>query len=450
MRLLIVAIGSVGDVHPFLAIGMAAARRGHEVIVLTSPAFRGLVEVCRLGFRPIGTEEDYRQAMEDPRLWAPRTSFRTLWALVARTLEPVHAMLHAEACERTVVLGSLWAFGARALRETHGVPFLSAQVSPSTLLSAWQVPEHGRLVLPDSLPLIVKRLVVGLAEALMIDRVMAPRLDAFLRRVGLAPVRRVMSRWMHSPDGVLALFPDWFAPAQPDWPMPLSFTGFPLFEVPGAPGLDAELADFLNAGSAPVVITAGSTLLSDPATLDRHVAAVRQLGHRAIVLGARADRPAAGQDAQVLQRHYVPLGPLLRRSSAIVHHGGIGTTAFALAAGVPQIVTPFAHDQFDNARRVVRLGAGVRLPAAASVQAVEAALRALLADDACRQRCAELSLRIDHEDGRGGDGVLGGGRGGHAASERAVDLAEACLARRTRPQAPPLARAPSAWARQAS
>lgn len=422
MKLLIVAIGSAGDVHPFLAIGQAAARRGHRVSVCTSPAFRGLVEVCGLRFLPLGTEDDYRRAMADPRLWDTRTSFKTLWQLVAQTLDPLYELLQAEVDADTVVLGSLWAFAARAFQQKFGLPFLSAQVSPSTLLSAWHPPEHGRFVLSERLPLAIKWPVVRLAERVLVDRVMAPALDAFLRRLGLAPARRILGRWMHSPDGVLALFPSWFAPAQPDWPQPLSFTGFPLFELPGGAGGDEDLAQFLADGPAPVVVTAGSTRLSGSGWFTAVLGALAALGQRTVVLGGEpGQRPPL--PAGMLHRSFVPLLPLLERSSAIVHHGGIGTTACALAAGVPQLVTPFAHDQFDNARRVVAVGAGLRLKAQASSADVQAALARLLPDDALRLRCAALQRRTQTDSAQ-------------AACDRAVDQAEACLARRAAVSAP--------------
>lgn len=415
MKLLIVAIGSAGDVHPFLAIGQAALRRGHRVSVCTSPAFKGLVDACGLRFLPLGTEEDYQRAMADPRLWDPRTSFRTLWRSVAQTLEPLYAVLQAEVDADTVVLGSLWAFAARAFQLKFGLPLLTVQVSPSTLLSAWQPPEHGRFALPSTWPLALKWPVVRLAERVLVDRVMAPALNAFLRRLGLAPARRILSRWMHSPDGVLALFPHWFAPAAPDWPAALAFTGFPLFEVPGAAAADPALEAFLAEGPAPVVVTAGSTQLSGGAWFDAVLRALAALGQRVVVLGGNA----AGLPvlpAGMLHRAFVPLVPLLERCSAIVHHGGIGTTACAFAAGTPQLVTPFAHDQFDNAGRVVNLGAGLRLKATASVSELQTALQQLLPDDALRLRCAALQRHTRADSGA-------------SACERAVDAAESCLAR---------------------
>ncbi len=96
--------------------------------------------------------------------------------------------------------------------------------------------------------------------------------------------------------------------------------------------------------------------------------------------------------------NYVPFSKVLPRAAALVHHGGIGTTAQALAAGVPQLVVPFAHDQPDNAARVRRLGVGdFLLPRRYRVGVVLQSLRRLLASSTvrenCRRRAGELAPR---------------------------------------------------------
>jgi len=96
---------------------------------------------------------------------------------------------------------------------------------------------------------------------------------------------------------------------------------------------------------------------------------------------------------------YVPLGSLLPWCSAIVHHGGIGTVAQALRAGIPQLITPMNFDQPTNAARVRALGAGdsVRMPRYNS-RIAELKLRRLLSDASVRQRCKDLAGRFGPAD----------------------------------------------------
>jgi len=374
-KMIVTAIGSAGDVHPLLGVARALAMRGHEVVFCTHPPFEATVRRCGFAFVPVGTAAEYEAAMANPALWDPRTSFRTLWQVIAPVLRPHYDALCALTDRDTVLVGTLWAFSARFMQERHGTPYVSVQVSPSTLLSAHVPPTHPRLTIPARWPLPVKAALMTLIERLVLDRVCGPALDAVRRDLGLAPARRVLGRWLHSTDGVLCLFPDWFAPAQRDWPARLLQSGFPLFNDVATPDDDPALDAFLAAGEPPVVFTAGSTLV-DHAAYARAVAdAMRATGARGILL---SPHDAAPDGDRLLVRRFVPMRTLLPRCRALVHHGGIGTAALAFEAGIPQVVTPFAHDQFDNAQRVATSGAGIRIDAPVDGARLGAALMRVL------------------------------------------------------------------------
>ncbi|WP_375234068.1 glycosyltransferase, partial [Burkholderia pseudomallei] len=201
----------------------------------------------------------------------------------------------------------------------------------------------------------------------------------------------------------------WFAPAQPDWPANHLQSGFALFNDVGPVPADAELDAFVASGEAPVVFTAGSTLV-DGRAYERAVTQVlRATGVRGILLAPdapaaldgttgpmerTAETTARANGAALLKRRYVPLAALLPRCRALVHHGGIGTASLAYAAGVPQVVTPFAHDQFDNAQRVAASGCGVRLDAPVRGEPLARALARVLGDAAMAARCAEVRARM--------------------------------------------------------
>lgn len=408
-KVIVTAIGSAGDVHPLLGVSRALAARGHDVVFCTHAPFEAAVRASGFAFVPVGTAEAYAQAMADPALWDPRTSFRTLWRVIAPVLRPHFDTLRALSDADTVLVGTLWAFSARLMQERFGARYVSVQVSPSTLLSAHAPPTHKRLTIPKGLPLAVKAGLMTLIERQVLDRVCGPELNAARRALGLAPARRILGRWLHSTDGVLCLFPPWFAPAQPDWPANHLQSGFALFNDVGPVPADAELDAFVASGEAPVVFTAGSTLV-DGRAYERAVTQVlRATGVRGILLAPdapvasdgttgpmerTAERTARANGAALLKRRYVPLAALLPRCRALVHHGGIGTASLAYAAGVPQVVTPFAHDQFDNAQRVAASGCGVRLDAPVRGEPLARALARVLGDAAMAARCAEVRARM--------------------------------------------------------
>lgn len=122
--------------------------------------------------------------------------------------------------------------------------------------------------------------------------------------------------------------------------------------------LDETLEEFLEQGERPVVFTPGSTQVDEQAFARMVNDVVRQTGVRAIVL-SRCDPQLFEYNPRIEVRPFVPMRGLLPRCAAIVHHGGVGTASLAFIAGIPQVVTPFAHDQFDNAARVERSGCGV-------------------------------------------------------------------------------------------
>lgn len=390
-KVIVTAIGSAGDVHPLLGVARALAMRGHDVVFCTHPPFEAVARRFGFAFVPVGTAAEYEAAMASPALWDPRTSFRTLWQVIAPVVRPHYDMLRTLTDGDTVLVGTLWAFSARLMQELHGTPYVSVQVSPSTLLSAQVPPTHPRLTIPARWPLPVKSALLTLIERQVLDRVCGPALNAVRRELGLAPARRVLGRWLHSTDGVLCLFPDWFAPAQRDWPTQLLQSGFPLFNDIAADDDDPALDAFLAAGEPPVVFTAGSTLI-DHAAYARAVSdALRATGARGILLTPHA---AATDDERLLVRRFVPMRTLLPRCRALVHHGGIGTAALAYEAGIVQVVTPFAHDQFDNAQRVAVSGCGVRVDGPVDGARLGAALARVLAEPAFAERAARMRARV--------------------------------------------------------
>lgn len=270
----------------------------------TIPVFRDAVEQHGIAFVPLSDELTYRRTMGDPRLWDPKTSFGVLWQAIAGMIEPVYEYVSAQRHDDIVVVGSLWALGARIAHEKYGIPYLSAQVSPSTLLSAHLPPVHPKFNVPEQMPLAMRKLLWRCIERFKLDRTCAPEINAVRRKVGLeTPVKRIFTQWMHSPQGVVCLFPAWFAPPQQDWPQPLHMTGFPLFDgsIPGTP-LDDELQRFLDQGSRPLVFTQGSTEHLQGDFYAMALRALERLGARGIFLTGAGQEPLRGLPNHVLQR----------------------------------------------------------------------------------------------------------------------------------------------------
>jgi UDP:flavonoid glycosyltransferase YjiC (YdhE family) len=216
----------------------------------------------------------------------------------------------------------------------------------------------------------------------------------------------------------LALFSRVLGEPQPDWPRNVAVTGFVFYNGPDV--LSRELEAFLDAGAPPIVFTLGTSAVAAAGRFyEESIAAVRTLGVRAVLLtgGFEQNRPGGALPPGVMLVDRAPHQLLFPRAAAIVHQGGAGTLAQALRAGKPMLVVPHAHDQPDNAARVVRLGvARSVLPRQYRGARVAKALERLLADSRVAMRAAEAAAVVR-------------GEGGSAAAAAAIQHACATFVR---------------------
>jgi rhamnosyltransferase subunit B len=257
----------------------------------------------------------------------------------------------------------------------------------------------GPSPIPRWFPFALRRWMWRQVGKRLIDPVALPDVNAARRAGGLPCVPGLLTFLISVPDLSLMLCPEWFARTQPDWPRPLLRVGFPLYEPNPDLAIEPALARFLASGEAPIVFTPGTGNRQGGHYFRCALEALEQLGRkRAIFLTPHAEQIPSDLPDHVLWQAYLPLRKLLPQVAALVHHGGIGTTAEALRAGTPQLVVPLAHDQFDNAARVKALGAGLVLPASRlSAQRLARSLRRLLAAPLLPAHCLAAASMFDCE-----------------------------------------------------
>ncbi len=396
MRIVALPVGSSGDVHPFLGLALALRARGHELTIATSGYFENLVRRTGLEFVEIGTREEFLAVADHPDIWHPRRAFGHLFRAGAEhVLRGQYALVAARAASGPiVVLHNCLGLGARVARDRLGIPLVTIHCQPATLWSEYESPVIPGMWARPEVPRWIKRFQYWIGETFVIDRLTRPVLDAFRREVGLAPVRKT-TRWWHTPDGVLCLFPEWFARRQPDWPENVEFAPFPLWDEAEVTAPQPEVEAFLGAGDAPIVFTPGSANKHARPFFGAALDACRRLGRRGVFLSRFPEQIPDPLPDGVRHFDYVPLGRLLSRAAALVHHGGIGTAAQGLRAGIPQLVMPMAYDQPDNAARLAALGVGDSLPPAEfRGAAVANRLARLLASAEVRRACLVVAGRF--------------------------------------------------------
>ena len=362
MQVLLVAIGSHGDVLPFIALGVELRRRGHPVVLAAPALFEAAATRVGLQFHALVDQAAYDTVINEPDLWHPRRGVRVLFDFAASFIEPVYSFLAAYAAKgEVVVVASILSLGARIAQERLGLRVVTVHLAPFLVPSRHAPPQLPGLPLPLWLPALLRdRIQVG-ADRFVIDPGSLPPLNAYGDHLGLPPVPRLRS-WWNSPLRIILMFPEWFAARQADWPPQSLQTGFPHADGFGDVGeLSKVLRQFLQADEAPLVFTYGSAMRQGQWFFDTAVSICARMGRRGILLSPQQDQVPSELPADVIHLSYAPLSQLLPHCAALIHHGGIGTVAQALAAGVPQVIVPVAFDHFDEAVRIERLGVGESL-----------------------------------------------------------------------------------------
>ncbi len=434
-RFLLTTLGSFGDLHPYIAVGLGLRERGHTVTIATSEVYRAKIEGEGLGFAPV--RPDMAFVLDNPEIIRRAFHPRRGTEYIVRDLflpwigQSFEDTLEA-ARDTDLILGHPIAFATPAVAEYLKKPWISVALQPSVFLSVHDPPAVSGAPLLSSL-LTRGPGFAGLFYRLakrIIRRWGAP-VNALRTQLDLPPLRDPLLSGMFSPYGTHAWFSRVLAQPQTDWPANTAVTGFPFYDKlePGL-GLSPDLARFLDSGPPPIVFTLGSSAVFDAgAFYAESLAATRAMGRRAVLLVGRdpRNRPPMPAPEGVFVAEYAPYSALLPRAAAAVHQGGIGTTAQALRSGKPMIVVPWSHDQPDNAIRVSRMGAARVIPRRQYRAARVARDLTILLNEECYAVAAHSAAsQIGRE-----NGVASACEAALAAAERAASGTEAAGGRTT-------------------
>jgi UDP:flavonoid glycosyltransferase YjiC (YdhE family) len=393
----LVALGSSGDVNPFLGMGVALRARGHRTTLLSAPQFAGAAASVGAEFHALGTAEAYDAIYEDPDLWHPRRGLRIYFSYLSELVgETVRLIERQHDSANTAVLASFQCFGARVAQEVLGLPLCTVLPYPISLQSAYD-PNRNPIGNP---PRWMGRPAVRLMYRLInweVSRHSRDGIEQVRRAYGLDPPISDVASWSYSPRSILGRWPSLFSSPQPDWPPQARTTGFISYDGPKA--ADWNPPDDLPDRGDWLVFTPGTQMTHGAAYFRAACQAAEVLDRSTLMVAS--DRSALPTRLPPNVRHltYVPFSWLFERACAVVHHGGIGTAGRALEAGVPQLIIPRGFDQFDNAQRVVRIGAGSSLDRRKlNATSLASVIDRLLTDEPIRQRCREIRAELTKTD----------------------------------------------------
>ena len=388
-RPLLITTGSRGDVQPFLVLARALSEAGAHPVVAAPRRFDNLA--ARFGVEFIGLDDSILDLQDELVGAGPVRAVRSLGRirpLMRRWLNDLAELAHGEAGRADIAVFTQKVLGGASLAERLKIPGLPAQLIPTgPPTSAFRAP-----LAPVGTPRLLRRaswLLVGAAEApwrRMVAQWRSARLGLKTRPI---PFSRIVAT-----RGILSAWSPRLLAAPPEWHSSQSPLGFWRSRETGT--LPPDIERFLADGPPPVVIGFGSMRHDDPARLAREVVdGLRRAGRKGILLAGWSGLSVSG-GGDILAVEEVPLGGLLPRAAAIVHHGGVGTVGAALHAGTPQVISPFFGDQSFWAGRLRELGVAPRPLMRITGEALAERLRAA---DALADTAGALGEVMADEDG---------------------------------------------------
>jgi rhamnosyltransferase subunit B len=394
---ILVGLGSSGDVNPLLGIAMGLKARGHDTVLISAPGFRESAESVGAQFAPLGTAEAYDAVYADPDLWHPRRGLGVFFpyaaGLAASTVELIEQW-HRPG--ETVIVATFQCFGARVAQEALGIPLCTVLPNPILIQSVYDPNRNPIGNPPRWLGRWAVRVMYGVTNW-EVSRHSRQGVNAARRSRDLSPTVRDVASWSRSPHRVLGLWPSLISAPQPDWPQQAKTTGFIVHDGPSGTAWSppADLPDRHDW----LVFTPG-TQMTHGREFFRAVAGSATSLNRPVLIVAK-DRSALPASLPSSVRHipYAPFSWLFDRAAAVVHHGGIGTAGRAIQAGLRQLIVPSGFDQFDNADRVTRVGAGYQLAKKdITASTLAAVLRRLLVSDEIGHRCRAIQEQLAQTD----------------------------------------------------
>ena len=410
-RIVLSTFGSFGDIHPYIAIALELKARGHRPVMATSEVYREKMDAVGLELRRVRPDlPSYDEPDELSRLsvelMEPRGGTEKVIELLTPNLREVYEDLDAAVAGADLLLTHPLPLVGPIVAQKRGLPWVSSVLAPISFFSAYDPPVLAQM------PALYHLQRRSVALSRLLYRIASHRLEELMQPVyrlraelGLPRGAQPLLAGQHSPALVLALFSSVLAKPQPDWPPNTRVTGFAFYDRRdffGETEMQQELEEFLDAGPRPLVFTLGSSAFWVAKDFYRDsIKAAQALGQRALLLiGHARNLPTESLPEGVAAFEYAPFSQVLPRALAIVHQGGVGTTGQGLHSGRPVLVVPHAHDQFDNAARVARLGCG-RMIARPRYNARNATrqLEAILGNQDYFTNAAEVARQVQNENG---------------------------------------------------
>lgn len=368
-NVLLTTLGAGGDINPFLTIGRALKARGHAVTLLTHCDYEETARQAAFEFVALDTPRESKSFVEDGPLLnsLPGVSLFFQKHILPKVLLEYDRLKERHRPGETVLVAHhLTGIAARLAAETLRLPFLPLFTVPSQI---------------TTLPVLEK----------LCSNTLAADINRLRGAVGLPDVSDWRA-WLSRPRRSIAAWPDWFAAPAPHWPPGVATVGFLALDSSTATDVPPEAQEMLDGDAPPILITGGLGTFMGLEFYTIGAEACHLLGKRGLLVTRHRQQVPGQLPAGICWFPYLPFAQVMPRIGAVIHHGGIGTLAHALAAGIPQLALAIGTDRLDSSAHLQRLGVAEYLvPSRWQPELVAQKLRQLVNSSHVAARCQELA-----------------------------------------------------------
>jgi rhamnosyltransferase subunit B len=406
-QIFLITYGSYGDVNPFIGLGLALKQRGHVPHLITNEFYKEDVAAAGIEFTANGDRHRFLEITSHPDSLRPYKAVKLLLPYIIESVQKSYFCVEQQRVGKSVTVEHIGLSAGLLARDKLGIPSVLVALSPMNVFSIHSPPKAQGPDIFRCTGLLGRKIIHDLLRR-AVDRVCNPPINLVRQQLGMSRIQS-FTRWRYeTPDGFICAWPKWLYRRQADWPKKAVATGF--LEYDGAKD-EALCRDKTPTYDRPIVFTAGSA--TSPAAVSTHcetrgarnlreffavsAQVCAMLKRPGILITRKHELLPPKLPEAVIHLAYAPsLRELLSRSCAVVHHGGIATAAHALAAGVPQLLTPVIYDQFDNAARLKNLGVADYLTKTQyNATMVSRKLHWLLESPSVAAKCKYLSQQVD-------------------------------------------------------
>ncbi len=374
-----------------LSIAQRLSELGETVIFISNGYFKSLFTNLRIEFIEISSSEEYENLIATVNVNSPHKLITALVRhLLLNPIEPILKSLENISKNGNVVLiANGCNLGTRLYHDKTNCDFVSAYFAPSVLPSAEFAPRLFKYHLAKFLPLYIRKigfkLLTSAVNTLLLRRVNHSRLKSGLKRS-----KNVLDLF-NSPQSILGLYPKRFLGVTPsDWPDQFQAVGFPMFR--DNLKINKSLESFLSKGDEPILVCRGTPNLRVEKFMARISKAILSLNQRAILVSKHFSSETTIKHQDIFCADFLSYSRVIPKCKAVVHHGGVGTSAQCLRAGVPQLIAPWGVDQWDNSMRLQDLGVAIEINEEdCSNENIKSKLSKLIGDNQMRHKARKIA-----------------------------------------------------------